>query len=311
MRDVATKTIVVVTTGGTIAGTASPDGAIRPTVDGSAFIADAKGPADVDLRLHDLMSTDSARMSFVEMDSIAAAVATAMADESVDGVVILHGTDTMQETAMLVDLQHDDPRPVVFTGAQRPADHSEPDGPGNLTAAITLAADIDSRGRGVLISFGDEVVPARGARKVHTTDLRGFDGTAADRKVLGRCAIAGTRVDIVTLYPGVDATAIDAYVEAGASGLVLEAMGSGNANPTVVDAVRRSVATGVTVVVTSRVHEGPVAATYGGGGGGVDLVAAGALVSTILRASQSRILLAALLAHKTPQADIADWFSTR
>jgi len=309
MGETPTKTVAVVTTGGTIAGTRGPDGAIHPTLTGNAFVEQARSAASVNLVLHDLMSTDSARMSFTEMDVIAEAVAGALADDGVDAVVVLHGTDTMEETAMLVDLQHDDPRPVVFTGAQRHSDHEEPDGPGNLASAVSLAADDAARGRGVLISFGTAIVAARGARKVHTTALDGFAGTTTARKTLGRRTIAGTRVDIVTLYPGVDATAIDAYVAAGASGLILEGMGSGNANPEVVAAVQRCVATGVVVLVSTRVPEGPVAAAYGGGGGGFDLVAAGAIVSPVLRASQSRILLAALLAGSTSRAEIESWFA--
>ena len=80
----------------------------------------------------------------------------------------VHLTDTMEETAFLVDLHHDDDRPVIFTGAQRTADHQYPDGPGNLTAALTAAVDPANRRRGVLIAFGGALLPARGTYKAHT-----------------------------------------------------------------------------------------------------------------------------------------------
>lgn len=311
MPDTAVRTIALVTTGGTIASTLGSDGAVQPSIRGRDFLEWAGVSNGVALRVRDLMSVDSANMSLADMDLIRETVCAALEDAATDAVVVLHGTDTMEESAMLVDLQHDDPRPAVFTGAQRSADHPEPDGPTNLANAIDRALDPNARGRGVLISFGGETYPARGARKVHTTALDGFSGTepATTRAVLPARPVAGTRVDIVALYPGADRTAIDAYVAAGACGLVLEAMGSGNANPTVVEAVRAAVTTGVSVVVSTRVHDGPVAAVYGGGGGGRDLAAAGAVVSATLRPSQARILLAALLAGNAGQEQIREWFA--
>ncbi len=303
------RTIVLITTGGTIASTVGKDGALAPSMRGHDFLHGASN--GVTLRLHDLMSVDSAAMTFADMDLIRETICAALEDDAIDGVVVLHGTDTMEETALLVDLQHSDPRPVVFTGAQRSADHPETDGPSNLAAAIDCACDPASRDRGVLISFGRNSYAARGARKVHTTALAAFAGPAraGTRPTLPARPVAGTRVDIAALYPGADRTAIDAFVAAGAQGLVLEAMGSGNANSTIVEAVRDAVAAGVSVVLSTRVHDGAAAAMYGGGGGGSDLTAAGAVVSHDLRPSQARILLAALLAAHADRQIIQEWFS--
>lgn len=304
-----TRTIALVTTGGTIASTIGSDGTVAPSIRGDDFLHGVSN--GVTLRLHDLMSVDSAAMSFAEMDLIRETICAALEDDTIDAVVVLHGTDTMEETALLVDLQHSDPRPVVFTGAQRSADHPETDGPSNLAAAIDCALDPTSRDRGVLISFGGRAMPARGARKVHTTALAAFSGPASadTRPTLPARPVAGTRVDIAALYPGSDRTAIDAFVAAGAHGLVLEAMGSGNANRAIVEAVRDAVAAGVSVVLSTRVHDGAAAAIYGGGGGGSDLTAAGAVVSPDLRPSQARILLAALLAGNADRQVIREWFS--
>jgi L-asparaginase len=109
-----------------------------------------------------------------------------------------------------------------------------------------------------------------------------------------RLRVLDVRVDIVSVYPGCDATALDALAAAGAQGIVLEASGAGNANLTICAAVARLTGQGVVVVLSTRVHAGPVVALYGGGGG-VDLVAAGALPAGLLRPSQARILLIALL----------------
>lgn len=290
--------VVVLTTGGTVASGRGADDRVAP-LGGDADVL--RSQLDPTWAVRAVMSVDSSTMSLDRMVTIRDAVTAVLDDPLVDGVVVLHGTDTLEETAMLLDLFHDDPRPVVVTGAQRPADDPHPDGPGNARAAVRVAGAAELRGRGVLIAFGDRTLPARGARKAHTTRLDGFEHYSpvaeVGRRVLPWCPEVGhIRVDIVALYPGCDRTHIDASVAAGARGVVLEAMGSGNGNPSVLAAVEDCVVKGVAVVVTSRVPYGVAQPIYGGAGGGRDLTAAGAVFSPWLRAGQARILLAALLA---------------
>jgi L-asparaginase len=121
--------------------------------------------------------------------------------------------------------------------------------------------------------------------------------------------VAQIRVDIVALYPGADRTHIDAGIAAGARGIVLDAMGSGNANPNILAAVQHCVANDIAVVITSRVPDGVVEPIYGGHGGGHDLVTAGAIASPWLRAGQARIMLAALLACHADHRQTASAFA--
>ena len=290
--------VVVLTTGGTIASGRWGGDLIAPIGGGLDVVRSHLDPA---LLVREVMAIDSSTMSLEQMVTIRDAVTAALDDPRVEGVVVLHGTDTLEETAMLLDLFHDDPRPVVLTGAQRPADHPNPDGPGNIKAAVETARRADARGRGVLIVFGDRTLPARGTRKAHTTLLNAFERylppVDSQRGVLPwNAGVGHVRVDIVALYPGSDRTHIDASVAAGARGVVLEAMGSGNANPSVLAAVENCIANEVAVVVTSRVPHGVVEPIYGGEGGGGDLTRAGAICSPWLRAGQARVMLAALLA---------------
>ncbi|OAK56544.1 L-asparaginase [Rhodococcoides kyotonense] len=282
--------IALLTTGGTIASSRDENGVSRPGA--------ARFDLAAEVKVVDLMSKDSSSFDFADMDRIVDAVAEALEDTECDGVVVLHGTDTMEESSLLVDLFHDDPRPVVFTGAQRTSDHSDPDGPANVDAAVRAVTDSANRGRGVLVVFGGRTLPARGLWKCHTSELDAFASSAEPRTVLPRSAIAGVRVDIVALYPGVDAVAIDAYRAAGTQGIVLQALGSGNTNADVVAAVKACTAEGVPVVVTTRVPVGEIEPSYGGGGGGADLVDAGAVFSPVLRAGQARVLLAAQIATR-------------
>lgn len=279
--------IALLTTGGTIASIRDENGISRPGPGGLGLDVASE------VKVRHLMSKDSSTFDFADMGRIADAVAEALVDEACQGVVVLHGTDTMEESALLVDLFHDDPRPVVFTGAQRTSDHDAPDGPVNVAAALELVLDDANRGRGVLVVFGGRALPARGLSKWHTTDLDAFVSSAEPRVVVPRVDLTGVRVDIVALYPGADAVAIEAFVAAGTNGIVLEATGSGNTNAQVVDAVKSC---GVPVVVTTRVPVGPIEPTYGGGGGGADLVDAGAVFSPLLRAGQARVLLAVQIA---------------
>ncbi|WP_084262302.1 asparaginase [Actinomadura formosensis] len=306
--------VVVLSTGGTIATRHDAHGTARATDQASALFRRLPGDPGVPLEPRDVFCVNSYLLTPADMRQIAEAAHDALTDESVLGVVVTHGTDTLEETAYFLDLFHADPRPIVFTGAQRPADAPDTDGPRNLADAITVARSAESRDLGVLIAFDGRVYAARGTRKTHTVASAAFsapDGGALGQVSEGDVAITatpvrhkpmdlsafrldGARTDIVACYPGADTSALSAVVDAGARAVVLEATGAGNANPGIVEEVARLTAAGIVVALSTRVHAGRTAALYGNGGG-VDLVAAGAVPTGTLRPSQARMLLIALL----------------
>ncbi|MFQ0812801.1 L-asparaginase [Brucella anthropi] len=293
----AKPSIALIATGGTIASKRGEDGASIPVLSGGdllGFVPDR----EAELRPVDLMAKDSASLTLSDMQRISDAVGTALNDGAVDGVIVLHGTDAMEETALLVHLQRRIGKPVIFTGAQFTADHPQSDGPDNLAAAIRLACDPANAGKGVLIAFGGRVVPAWGAYKFSSDNADAFRSAHPVRTESPALAapVGGARIDTIAIYPGCDALHIEASLAAGASGIVLAALGSGNTTPCVVEAVRECSRRNIAVAVSSRVPEGRLTPGYGGGGGGYDLAEAGAMHAHTLRPGQARILLAALIA---------------
>ncbi|NRP87861.1 putative L-asparaginase [Ensifer adhaerens] len=290
--------VAVIATGGTIASERADNGASKPSLTGESLLS-LLPDMPVMLRPIELMAKDSASLTLADMQEISDRVGDLLDDADVSGIVVLHGTDAMEETALLVHLQHELNKPVLFTGAQFTADHPKADGPANLTAAIAAAADQANMGRGVLVCFGGRLLPAWGLYKYSSDVVDAFrQARLIDNPASPRLAtsLGKVRVDMVAIYPGCDSVHVDASLRAGADGIVLAALGSGNANSRLVEAVKRCESAGVPVVVSSRVPDGLLMSSYGGGGGGHDLVEAGAIHSSTLRPGQARILLAALIA---------------
>ncbi|MEW5809211.1 MAG: asparaginase [Actinomycetota bacterium] len=322
--------IAVLATGGTIASTAT-EGGVVATRTAAAVLGDVAF-GDLEVETHDLMTVGSYRLTLGHLRAISDAVAELLERREcpVDGIVITHGTDTMEETAILLDLVHDDDRPVVLTGAQKAGDSQDGDGPRNLVDAVFTAAAPHCRGLGVVIVFAGAVLPARGTRKMHTTALDAFRSTVGDQLgtiidgtvTIGAAqrrppplprpssAFDDTRVDLIEMYPGADDVLITAAVSAGARGIVLAGTGIGNANPAVVAAVHDLVGPDVAVVLSSRVPEGPVRGVYGDGGG-ADLLAVGVSAASGLPATQLRILLALWLSeNKGEPAQVRSMIAT-
>ena len=244
--------MVLLATGGTISSRGSGAGGGAVAADtGEQVFASIGGPAAHPVRVVDVFRKGSYLLTVDDMIAICARIREALADPQVLGVVVTHGTDTMEETAYLAELTHNDDRPVVFTGAQQAADSSTPDGPGNLARAIAVAGSPAARGKGVLLAFAGTIFPAAGVRKCHTTRAEAFAnpdfGTAGTVSEAGDVSLttvrptvhalplpgagAGSpRVDLIAAYPGADATLLRSSRQAGAAGIVLQGTGTGNAN---------------------------------------------------------------------------------
>ncbi len=319
------RTVAVLATGGTIATRSDAAGQAVARATGAELVATLAPRQGVRVVVDDVLRVGGYLMTPTLMHRLAGRAGHHLADDALTGLVVTHGTDTIEETAYFLDLVVDDERPIVVTGAQRPADAPDGDGPRNLADAVTVAAHPSARGLGTLIVFGGRIFAARGTRKSHTVATDAFtapgggqlgwvrDGVVQvdlrpvrrERLRLPADDLSGVRVDVAACYPGADATALRAFRAAGARGVVLEATGAGNANPQICEAVAELTAQGVVVATSTRVECGPVVPIYAGGGG-TDLLAAGAVPVGTLRPSQVRVLLSLLLATDTDPAVVRD-----
>lgn len=256
-------------TGGTISGGQQP-------LDAAGLARLIPGVQQVaTVTMEDVTRIGSSRMTPDLQFRLAARVNELFKDPALAGIVITHGTDTLEETAFLVDLLVTADRPVVFAAAQRPPRQVDTDGPRNLLNAFRIAASPRARGLGVLVTLNDEIHSARYVRKTHAIAVEAFQSPGAGpighvdgdhvmlvRGTAPRVTIGASRVepnvDLITLTAGSDGHLIRAAIAAGVKGLVLEVFGRGNVPPAVMDAVKAARDQHVTVMFTTRTRGGRV-----------------------------------------------------
>ncbi len=234
-------------------------------------------------------------------------IAALVADDACDGIVVTHGTDSLEETAYLVARSVATHKPIVFTGAMRSADDLGWDGPVNLIDAVRVAAHPEAAALGTVVVMGSRIFAALEDAKTHTHDLAAFeapgggplgiidDGRVFIRRVLRNApAVLAPEmpvgpVDIVTAWSDCDSRLLDASRESGARAVVVAAMGRGNVPPEMVPGIERWIADGKAVVVASRTGQGRVSQTYAYPGGGRRLHALGAIFAGARRPQQARV----------------------
>lgn len=323
-----TGRLVVFATGGTIASEPGPcQEGVTVRSSGLALLAEVDVPdlADVALQVIDFAGVGSFALEMSTSFRLASEIATVLDEEDVIGVVVTHGTDTLEETAFLIDLTVASDKPVVVTGAQRSREQPDADGSRNLRSAMRVAVSPKARGLGTLVVFAEEIHAARDVTKTHTSDLGTFKspsygplGFVDDDRVVVRRHPAkricfrpnriNERVDLIKLAMGSDGRFIDYAVKSGAQAIVIEAFGRGNATPSVLKAVQRARGNDIPVVICSRCPAGSVRPIYGHSGGAA-LSKEGALFANI-SAAKARILLAVLLGERETRESLPELLSS-
>jgi L-asparaginase len=300
--------IVLLFTGGTISMRHDPvAGGAVPSLRGADILALAPGiDAIAPLELDDWGAYPGPHMNIERMWALRNRIVEQLARPEVDGIVVTHGTDALEETAYLIARSVQNDKPVVVTGAMRTSSDFGWDGPGNLAAAVRVAASSNARGAGVLVVMSDRAFAATDVTKSHTHALDAFEspglgplGVVDDGRVIFRRALPApaaviapqapaTPVDIVYAFAGADSRLLDASRAEGRA-IVIAAMGRGNVPPEMVNGIERWIAEDKPVVITSRALRGRVGCTYGYPGGGRRLAELGAIFAGPLRPQQARI----------------------
>lgn len=305
--------IVILATGGTIAGAQPKEdepGYRSGSLSVEALVKAAPGLDTLaTITREQIASIGSQDMSDFVWFKLARRANQLLASPDVDGIVVTHGTDTLEETGYFLDLVLKSEKLVVLVGSMRPATSLSADGPLNLYNAVAVAADRTARGRGVLVVVNDEVYAARDVQKTNTTAVQTF--VSVNRGRLGEAYYgkvrffnvrttrhttksefsldgldALPRVDIVYATEGADGTMVRAAVAAGAKGIVLAGVGDGNASKDMIDAFAAAAKTGIVVVRSTRVGSGLVRRNIE-----VDDDALGFVAALELNPQKARVLL--------------------
>lgn len=321
--------IVIVFTGGTISMRHDPSaGGAVPSLRGKDILDLAPG---ID-RLARLESDDwgsypGPHMTVERQWALRSRLLHHLSRPEVDGIVVTHGTDTLEESAYLMARSLPTQKPIVFTGAMRTSSDLGWDGPGNLAAAVRVAAAEEARGQGVMLVMYDRIHSALDVTKGHTAMLDAFDspglgplGIVDDGVVIFRRSLPdnvptieppelGSPVDIVYAWAGADSRLLEASAKT-ARGVVIAALGRGNVPTEMLDGVDAFLKVGKPVVISSRSSRGRVGPTYGYPGAGRRLLDRGAIMAGGRRPQQARIDLMLALGMGWDAARIAEIFES-
>lgn len=302
--------VLIIFTGGTIAMKIDTNiGAAIPALNEDELFSMVKSINNlVELESFNFSNLPSPHITPNTMMDLASLVKDNIERDDITSIVVTHGTDTLEETAFLLDLCVDNPKPIVITGAMRNFSELGYDGSSNLSAAICTAISPESRNKGVLVVMNNEVNSATEVTKTNTLSLNTFQSTEFgplgivdnDEVIYYRDIIAKqhintdvieSKVALVKSVPGMESDILDFYVDSGYKGIVIESLGRGNLPPAMVAGIKRAIKNKIPVVMVSRCNTGRVLDTYGYEGGGRHLRNLGVIFGGNLPGQKIRIKL--------------------
>ena len=304
------KKIAIIFNGGTIS--MKIDEKIKaavPSLSAEEIMSMIPGVEDyAEIEAYTFSSMPSPHMTLETMLKLSKFTTELVERDDIDGVVITHGTDTLEETAYLLDLTVKTKKPVVVTGAMRSGSELGYDGPFNLATSICTAISDEAVGRGVLVCFNGELNSASEVTKANSMALNAFRTpnfgpigiVDNDNVIFYRDANHLEKYDVSKIEKQValikcvvdmDSSYIDYLIEKGYGGIVIEALGRGNVPPKMVEGIKKAIELEIPVVVVSRCFEGRVFESYGYEGGGKQLKNLGVILGDTLPGQKARIKL--------------------
>ncbi len=321
------KKIVIITTGGTIA--MRYDEATKglvPAVSGNELMQAVPQLKDVcNIEVLEFSNIPSPHMTPNMMLELAQKADEILADKSVSGIVVTHGTDTVEESAYLVDLALKSNKALVFTAAMRGASDLSAEGPANILAAVRVAASESAVGKGVLVVLNDTIHTAREVTKTHTANVATFQspywgaiGYVDEDRVIFRseplqrqkidCAKLEEKVFLLKAFTGLDSTIFDFLIEKEYKGIVIEGFGRGNLPPTLLSGIQKALDKGIIIVLSTRVITGRVHDTYAYEAAVKPVKAMGVITGGELSGHKARLKLMLLLGINKTKSEIEKYF---
>ena len=321
------KKIAVVFNGGTIS--MKVDERIKaavPSLTGEEIMSMVTGIEEfAEIESYSFSSLPSPHMTFKTMLELSKFTKDLLGRNDIDGVVITHGTDTLEETAYLLDLTIESEKPVVITGAMRSGSELGYDGPSNLAASICTAISEDARNRGVLVCFNGELNSASEVIKANSMALNAFRtpnfgpiGIVDNNKVIFYRETKKTEkynveeiksdVALIKCVADMDSSFIEFVIDKGYGGIIIEALGRGNVPPRMVEGIKRALDNKMPIVVVSRCFEGRVHESYGYEGGGKMLKDLGVIFGDTLPGQKARVKLSLAINSNISYDEIKNQF---
>lgn len=301
--------VCIIFTGGTISMTVDDEiGAAIPTLSGEQILSMVSNIDKMaDIEVINFSEIPGPHMTIDKLLELKRLIQDKLEDSAITGVIVTHGTDTLEETAYFLDLTLHHEKPIIVVGAMRNSSELGYDGSSNLAAAVCTAISPKARNKGVLVVLNNEVNAAAEVTKTNTLSLNTFQspygplGTIDTNDFIVYREIAyrqhiqtdrvERRVDLIKTVIDMDDRMIRCAVDTGAVGLIIEAMGRGNVSPKVMEGIRYAIDKGVSVVVVSRCYSGRVFVSYGYAGGGKELADLGVIMGGDMSGPKARLKL--------------------
>lgn len=311
------RKVVMISTGGTIASKRNEKTGLLTSglVTGQELSTRCNLPSFIELEVDSVFQIPSNKMDFDLLMVLKSKIEKTFEREDVTGIVVTHGTDTLEETAYFLDLVIEDNRPVVVTGSQRGPDEMGTDSFVNLKQSFLLAINENAYGLGVLTLFNERIFCPKYLQKVHSSNVAGFNahgygyiGTVDQDKVkILQKPLTQEKYKLIEKLPNIEIIKtsigssdifIQAAIEGNIQGIIIEAAGRGHVPPNIMEAIRTAVEKGIVVIVTTSAEEGDVKVIYDFPGSAYDLSKSGAILGSDYDSKKARIKLAVLLAAR-------------
>ncbi|CAM3879913.1 asparaginase [Mesobacillus zeae] len=319
------KNILIIHTGGTISMSEDTSGAVAPS--STNPLTDKAGVLSglANLFIEEPFNLPSPHITPKEMMILKQLIDNYERKGGIDGAVITHGTDTLEETAYFLDLTVQADFPIVVTGAMRSSNEIGSDGLYNLMSAIRVASSVEARGKGVLVVLNDEIHTAENVTKTHTSNVSTFQspqygpiGIVTKRGIFFHHMPArqegydivdvSKKAVLIKAHAGMDSSLLMAVKGLKVNGIVIEALGQGNLPPAAIPGLKALLCENIPVVIVSRCFNGIVQDTYGYEGGGKQLKEMGVIFSNGLNGQKARIKLLIALSQTSDMSEIDRMF---